>query len=105
MYLQKPLKVTSQCCVDTPLQVMRVASCWSDHCLVRTKLFMCIFCFRSAVVAFRQFSRKVTGVEPGFSEGGSESGLELKGGASPSTSIVSLKQGSGDTSPRSYRIF
>ena len=33
----------------------------------------------------------MAGVDPGFSEGGSESGVDIEGGANPS--IVSLKQG------------
>ena len=46
-----------------------------------------------------------TGADPGFSEGGgSESGVDIEGGANPS--IVSLKQGVwGAQPPRSYGVF
>ena len=46
----------------------------------------------------------VPGADPGFSEGGSESGVDIEGGANPS--IVSLKQGVwGAQPPRSYGVF
>ena len=46
----------------------------------------------------------ITGADPGFSEGGSESGVDIEGGANPS--IVSLKQGVwGAQPPRSYGVF
>ena len=45
-----------------------------------------------------------SGADPGFSEGGSESGVDIEGGAKPS--IVSLKQGVwGAQPPRSYGVF
>ena len=49
---------------------------------------------------------KSAGADPGFSEGGggSESGVDIEGGANPS--IVSLKQGVwGAQPPRSYGVF
>ena len=42
--------------------------------------------------------------DPGFSEGGSESGVDIGSGANPN--IVSLKQGVwGAQLPRSYEVF
>ena len=43
------------------------------------------------------------GANPEFCEGGSESVVDLEGGANPS--IVSLKQGVWGNSPRSHGIF
>ena len=43
-----------------------------------------------------------TGADPGFFEGGSESGVDIEGGANPS--IVSLKQGVWGAH-RSYGVF
>ena len=45
-----------------------------------------------------------SGVDPGFSEGGSESGVDIEGGANPI--IVSLKHAVwGAQPPRSYQVF
>ena len=58
-------------------------------------LEICISTFRNTLDS---------GVDPGFSEGGSESGVHIGGGANPS--IVSLKQGIwGAAPPRSYWVF
>ena len=46
----------------------------------------------------------MAGADPGFSEGGSESGVDIEGGAN--RSIASLKQGVwGAQPPRSYGVF
>ena len=48
--------------------------------------------------------KSIPGADPGFSEGGSESGVDIEGGANPS--IVSLKQGVWGAQPlRSYGVF
>ena len=58
----------------------------------------------SLAVLAKYFYRIKPGADPGFSEGGSESGVDIEGGANPS--IVSLKQGVwGAQPPRSYGVF
>ena len=52
-----------------------------------------------------KISTYIPGADPGFSEWGSESGVDIEGDANPS--IVSLKQGGvwGAQPPRSYGVF